>query len=163
MGHGISFEKCTTRILQVQAGQNKPMPYPAKLQEMLDDLAMFPERAERIDALISIGDGFKNPDASVVPRTPETRVPGCESEVFITSSPLGQGRKFLFGVDNPQGISAMALAQILDSTLSGEPASEVEKVSEEVVFEIFGRELSMGKSLGLTNMVKMVKQEARKG
>jgi cysteine desulfuration protein SufE len=133
------------------------MPYPAKLQEFLENLAMFPDRAERIEALISIGDRFKNPGPDVVPRNSETRVPGCESEVFIASRPEGQGRKFLFGVDNPQGISAMALAQILDETLSGEPPSEVEKVTEEVVFDIFGRELSMGKSLGLTNMVKMVK------
>ncbi len=136
------------------------MPYPAKLQEFLDDLAMFPDRAERIDALISIGQRFKNSGVDEVPRTTETRVPGCESEVYVASRPEGQGRKFFFGVDNPQGISAMALAQILDETLSGEPASEIEKVSEDVVYDIFGRELSMGKSLGLTNMVRMVKREA---
>lgn len=133
--------------------------YPAKLQEFLDDLAFFPDRAERIDMLISIGKKFANAGPDVVPRNETTRVPGCESEVYVASTPLGEGRKFLFGVDNPQGISAMALAQVLDETLSGEPASEVAKVSEEVVYEIFGRELSMGKSLGLTNMVRMVKRE----
>ncbi len=138
------------------------MPYPEKLQEFLDNLAMFPDRAERIDALISIGQRFKNPDATVVPRTAETRVPGCESEVFVSSSPEANGRKFLIAVDNPQGISAMALAQIIDENLSGESRSEVEKISEELVFEVFGRELSMGKSLGLTNMVRMVKEEAKK-
>ena len=136
------------------------MPYPAKLQTFLDDLAMFQDRAERIDALISIGQRFENPDAAEVPRNPETRVPGCESEVFISSREEGSGRKILFAVDNPQGISAMALAQILDETLSGEPAVEVQSVPEEVVFDIFGRELSMGKSLGLTNMVRMVKAES---
>lgn len=129
--------------------------YPAKLQALLDDLAFFPDRAERIDALISLAEKFVNAD---VPRDATTRVPGCESEVYISAVPDGSGKKFLFGVDNPQGISAMALAYILDSTLSGEPSSEVAKVSEEVVFEIFGRELSMGKSLGLTNMVRMVRE-----
>ncbi len=128
--------------------------YPAKLQSLLDDLSFFTDRAERIDALISIGQKFVNAGPDVVPRNETTRVPGCESEVFIS---VGPERKFLFGVDNPQGISAMALAQILDETLSGEPVSEIEKVSEEVVYDIFGRELSMGKSLGLTNMVRMVK------
>lgn len=139
------------------------MPYPAKLQEFLDDLSMFEDRAERIDALISIGQRFKNPDSTALPRNPETRVPGCESEVFVSSEPLTHGRKFTIAVDNPQGISAMALAQILDENLSGEPAEEVGKVSEEVVYDIFGRELSMGKSLGLTNMVRMIKEEAKKG
>lgn len=138
------------------------MPYPAKLQEFLDDLSMFEDRAERIDALISIGQRFKNPDSSALARNPETRVPGCESEVFVVSEPEAVGRKFKFAVDNPQGISAMALAQILDENLSGEKPEEVEKVSEEVVYDIFGRELSMGKSLGLTNMVRMVKLEAKK-
>lgn len=138
------------------------MPYPAKLQAFLDDLSIFSDRAERIDALISIGQRFRNPSESEVARTAETRVPGCESEVFVTSEPEGSGRKFRIAVDNPQGISAMAMAQILDETLSGEPATEVQRVSEDVVFDIFGRELSMGKSMGLTNMVKMVKQEAGK-
>lgn len=121
---------------------------------------MFPDRAERIEALISIGQRYRQPDG--VPRTSETRVPGCESEVYVTSEPLGKGRKFLIAVDNPQGISAMALAVILDEGLSGEPPSEVAKVSEELVYDVFGRELSMGKSLGLTNLVKMVRQEAQK-
>ena len=142
--------------------QYKSMPYPAKLQEFLDDLSMFEDRAERIDALISIGQRFKNPDSTALPRNPETRVPGCESEVFVSSEPLAIGRNFTIAVDNPQGISAMALAQILDENLSGEPAEEVGKVSEEVVYDIFGRELSMGKSLGLTNMVRMIKEEAKK-
>jgi len=131
--------------------------YPAKLQALLDNLSFFPDRAERIDALISIGQKFVNAGPDVLVRNEATRVPGCESEVYIASTPLGEGQKFIFGVDNPQGISAMALAQILDETLSGESPAEVAKVSEEVVYEIFGRELSMGKSLGLTNMVKMVK------
>ena len=98
------------------------MPYAAKLQAFLDDLAFFPDRAERIDALISIGEKYRNPTHDEVP---ETKVPGCESEVFVTSKPEGEGRKFLIAVDNPQGISAMALAQILDETLSGEAAAEV--------------------------------------
>ncbi len=136
------------------------MPYPQKLQELLDDLSMFSDRADRIDALISIGQRFKNPSQDVVPRSTQTRVPGCESEVYVSSQESGEGRKFLIAVDNPQGISAMAMAQILDESLSGQPSSEAEKVSEEIVFDVFGRELSMGKSMGLTNMVKMVKREA---
>lgn len=138
------------------------MPFPAKLQEFLDDLAVFEDRTERIDALISIGQRFKNPDSTVLPRTQETRVPGCESEVYVSSTPMDQGRKFIIAVDNPQGISAMALAQILDENLSGETKSEFENLSEDLVYEVFGRELSMGKSLGLTNMVRMVKEEAKK-
>ena len=56
----------------------------------------------------------------------------------------------------------MALGAILKSGLSGAPLEEVLLVSDEVIYDIFGRELSMGKSLGLTGIVKMTKHEAEK-
>lgn len=138
------------------------MPLPAKLQTQLDDLAFYTDRAERIQALIELGEEFVNPDSEMVPRTDASRVPGCESEVYVVSEPFEKGRAFRFAVDNPQGISAMALAVILQHGLNGAPVEEVAQVSEELVYEIFGRELSMGKSLGLTGMVRMVKAEAAK-
>lgn len=138
------------------------MPIPAKLQDQLDTLAMFNDRSERIQALIGIGESYRQPDAGLVPRTEETKIPGCESEVYLATEPIGDGLKFRFAVDNPQGISAMALAQILDEGLSGEPLDQVKQVPDELVYEIFGRELSMGKSLGLTNMVRAVKRRAER-
>lgn len=138
------------------------MPIPKKLQERLDDLAMYPDRADRIQALIEIGEEFRNPGPDEVPRNEVCRVPGCESEVFVTSEPFGAGRRYRIAVDNPQGISAMAMAQILSTGLEGAPIEEVRQVSEEIVYQIFGRELSMGKSMGLTGMVRMVKAEAEK-
>jgi cysteine desulfuration protein SufE len=136
---------------------------PAKLAEILDDLNLFPDRAERIQALISLGEEFRNPTTEEMPRTGDRRVPGCESEVFVTSLTRADGTlDFRFAVDNPQGISAMALARILDQGLSGAPLDQVVEVSDELVYQIFGRELSMGKSLGLTGMIRMVKFEAGK-
>jgi cysteine desulfuration protein SufE len=134
---------------------------PARLQERLDDLAMFPDRAERIDALISIAHRYQNVDDSVVPRDEAHRVQGCESEVFIASRRREDGTlDFLFAVDNPQGVSAMALAELLGEALNGVPLVEVLTVPEDVVYDIFGRELSMGKSLGLTGIIRAIKQEA---
>ena len=125
---------------------------PPKLREILDDLALFPDRADRIDALIALSGEYVHPSAEEVPRTESTKVPGCESEVYMG---LTDGR-FRFAVDNPQGVSAMALARILEEGLEGRPAA----IPEEIVFEVFGRELSMGKNLGLTNMVRMVGRAA---
>ena len=134
---------------------------PKPLQEILDDLALFPDRAERIQALISLGEEFKNPSEAEVSRTPESRVPGCESEAFLAVFPRPDGTlDFRFAVDNPQGISAMALAVILDRGLSGAALAQVAEVPEDLVYTIFGRELSMGKSLGLTGMMRMLKAEA---
>jgi cysteine desulfuration protein SufE len=80
-------------------------------------------------------------------------VPGCESEVYVAQV----NGEIRIAVDNPQGISAMALAVILQHSLTGASRAEIEAVPEDVVYQIFGKELSMGKSMGLTGMVRMVK------
>jgi cysteine desulfuration protein SufE len=67
----------------------------------------------------------------------------------------------LIAVDNPQGISAMAFAEILDQGLSGAPLDQVLQVPDDVVYEVFGRELSMGKTMGLTETLRAVKALAR--
>ena len=51
----------------------------------------------------------------------------------------------------------MALAGLLEQGLEG----RVAEVPDELVYEVFGRELSMGKSMGLTNMVRMVRDAAK--
>ena len=126
---------------------------PPGLQELLDELAAFPDRTDRIEALIELSREYVHPTADEVPRTEAARVPGCESEVFMA---LPEGR-FRFAVDNPQGVSAMAMARILETGLDGRPAD----VPDDVVYAVFGRELSMGKNLGLTNMVRMVRDAAK--
>lgn len=138
-----------------------PMRLPKPLQDQLDDLAMFPDRAERIEALIDIGRGYAHPSADEVSRTEAAKVPGCESEVYVKATPKEDGTLDLrYAVDNPQGISAMALAQILQEGLKGVSRKEIAEVPEEFVYEVFGRELSMGKSMGLMGMIRMAKAEA---
>jgi cysteine desulfuration protein SufE len=136
------------------------MSTPTKLQEHLDNLAFFTDRQDRIEALIGLADSYKHKDAAIVPRDESCKVPGCESEVYVSTSSNGTGLEFRYAVDNPQGVSAMAMAVILEDSLSGIPKEDILAVSEEVVFEIFGRELSMGKNLGLTNMIRISKQIA---
>ena len=65
-------------------------------------------------------------------------------------------------MENPQGISAKSLAVILDEGLSGQPLDQVAAVPQDLVYRVFGRELSMGKSMGLMGMVSMVTALARK-
>ncbi len=135
---------------------------PPNLQDHLDNLALFPDRADRIEALIALADEFQKQPAYDVPRDPQHRVPACESEVYMAAEPYGQGLKFKFVIDNPQGLSAMALARILDDSLSGLPLDQVLQVPDDLIYTIFGRELSMGKSAGLIGMVQMVRAEANR-
>ncbi len=137
---------------------------PGRLQEIVDDLLLFPDRQERIEALLSLADEFKGSPAAEVPRDAEHRVPACESEVYVTSDALSDGtRRYSFAVDNPQGVSAMALARILDQGLSGVPNAQVAQVPDDLVYTIFGNELSMGKSAGLMGMLQKVRWEAGRG
>ncbi|MDE2755264.1 MAG: hypothetical protein OXI92_01815 [Acidobacteriota bacterium] len=54
------------------------------------------------------------------------------------------------------------MAVILDETLSGESASSLARVPGELVYRIFGKDLSMGKSMGLMGMVSMVQSCAKR-
>ena len=139
--------------------------YPAKLVEMVDLFSLLEDRAQRVEMLIDIADEFKEVPGDVATRPfPETnRIPQCESEGFVWAVDRPDNTlKFYFAVENPQGISAMAAAVILDRTLSGAPLEQVVKVPQDIVNYFFGNELTMGKSLGLQSMVAMVQREARK-
>jgi cysteine desulfuration protein SufE len=138
---------------------------PQKLAEFLADLAALGDRSERIDALIGIAKRYRPVPAEIAtpPYDDAFKVPACESQAYVWALPQGDGTLcFRFAVLNPQGISAMALAVILDENLSGAPVEQVAAVPSDVVYEIFGRELSMGKSMGLMAMVAMVRSAAEK-
>jgi cysteine desulfuration protein SufE len=136
---------------------------PEKLKETLEDFE-FLDRNERINALIEMADRFQEvpPSVATRPFEEEHRVPRCESQAFVWAEDLPDGRlKFHFAVENPQGLSAKSMAVLLDETLSGEPLDQVVAVPGEIVFTLFGRDISMGKGEGLTGMLSMVKAYAR--
>lgn len=139
--------------------------YPEKLQELVDTLALVEDRQEKIQLLIDIAERYRPVPETIARKPyPETnKVPACESEAYVFTEKRPDGSlDFHFAVLNPQGISAMAMAVILDDTLSGVPPAEVAKVPGDLIYEIFGNELSMGKSMGLMGMVGMVAMTAKK-
>lgn len=137
---------------------------PANLQEQLEMLDMFPDRADRIQTLIAISDQYRPiPESEISKPYPEDRrVPGCETEVFIFDAPAEHPWPCLVAVQNPQSISAMALAVMLSKGMKGASVSELQAMNGELVYQIFGKELSMGKSMGLTNTLEMMKRAAIK-
>jgi cysteine desulfuration protein SufE len=97
------------------------------------------------------------------PFSPEHLVPACESQAYVWGESRPDGTlDFHFAVENPQGISAKSLAVILDEGLSGAPLEQVAVVPADVVYRVFGREMSMGKSMGLMGMVSMIASLARR-
>jgi cysteine desulfuration protein SufE len=146
------------------APQARAAGLPEKLAETLETLALVPDRADRIQLLIDVADRYREvpPRIAVRPFPEENRVPACESEVYVWAERRPDGRlDFHFAVENPQGISAKALAVILGESLSGAPLDQVAQVPQDVVHRVIGDELSMGKSMGLMGMVSMIRNAAR--
>ena len=138
--------------------------YPGRLGDVMDTLSFAPDPADRADMLLGFADRFRevSPDVARRPFPEINRVPGCESEAYAWGTLQDDGTLALhFAVENPSGVSAKALATILDRGLSGLPPGEVAQVSPEIVYEIFRRDISMGKGLGLMSMVHAVQVIAR--
>ena len=137
---------------------------PAGLKSIVDDFA-FCDRTERAELLIEFADKFKDVPASIAVRPfgEEHHVQRCESDAYIWAEDLADGTvKFHFAVENPQGLSAKAWGVILDETLSGQPLEQVAAMPCDVVFAIYGKDLSMGKGQGLMAMADVVTFEAKR-
>ncbi len=140
------------------------MALPAKLQDVLDLFATFDDPADRTDLLLSYADQFKEvpPEVAARPFAREHLVPHCESEAYVWALKQPDGTlKLHFAVENPSGISAKALAAILDRSLSGQPAAAVAEVTPDIVEAIFRQNISMGKGMGLMSMVQAVRSLAK--
>lgn len=138
--------------------------YPPKLRRLLSRIGGIADRQERIQLLIDLSKRYRRVSEAIArpPYGDEHKVPACESQAYVFPVPKDDGTlAFHFAVDNAQGISAMAMAAILGDTLSGVPLEQVAAVPTEVVYELFGNELSMGKNMGLMGMVGMVTGYAR--
>ena len=140
------------------------MPYPVKLQQLLEMFDLFPDPADRTGMLLSYSDQFKEvpPEIARRPFAKSHQVPQCESDAYVWGMQQPDGTLRLhFAVENPSGVSARALAAILDKTLSGLPPAEIAAVDCGIVERIFRQNISMGKGMGLMSMVDAVRALAK--
>ena len=134
------------------------------LGDFLEDLALFTDRQEKYQFLIETADRFQEvpPSVAIRPFAKDHKVTRCESDAYVWAVPLPEGGcKLYYAVENPQGLSAKSMAVILDEHLSGHPLEEILAVSSDLVYAIFGKEISMGKGQGLMGMVELTKTLAR--
>ncbi len=137
---------------------------PEKLQQLVDTFQMF-DPADRTGLLLSYADQFKEVPPSIASRpfSKSHQIPQCESDAYAWAQKMPDGTlKLYFAVENPSGVSAKALAAILDKTLSGLPAREIATITPDIVEKIFRQNISMGKGLGLMSMVQAVRTLAQK-
>jgi cysteine desulfuration protein SufE len=131
---------------------------------VLDTFELFSDPADRTSLLLSYADQFREVPGEIATRpfAQKHLVPHCESEAYVWAVKGDDGTlKLYFAVENPSGVSARALAAILDRSLSGLPPAEVATVTPDVVERIFRQNISMGKGLGLMSMVQAVRSLAK--
>lgn len=136
---------------------------PEELADTADFFDLLPDRNERIDALISIAERFRDVPAEIAARPyPEShRVRECESQAYVWAQARDDGTlQFHIAVENPQGFTAKAMAVIMAETLSGASLDQIAEVPLDIADRIFGGELSIRKSLGLSALVERIKQLA---
>jgi sulfur transfer protein SufE len=135
----------------------------ARLKEALDTLSEISDPEERAGLLIDYAARFREVPADIAKRPfpAGNRVPYCESEayVWVVEQP-DHSLKLYFAVENPSGISAKALAVILDTTLSGLPPEDFADIPPDIVERIFRRNMSMGKGMGLVSLVQTIQRLA---
>ena len=136
-----------------------------RLNQLLETFDLFPDPADRTNLLLDYADQFREvpPDVATRPFPESHHVPQCESDAYIWAIKHPDGTlKLHFAVENPSGVSARALAAILDRTLSGLPAQDIATVDCGIVERIFRRNISMGKGMGLMAMVDAVRLLAKR-
>ena len=122
------------------------------------------EPADRTNMLLSYADQFKEvpPEVATRPFQKSHQIPQCESDAYAWALKQPDGTlKLHFAVENPSGISAKALAAILDKTLSGLTPAEIAQVDSSIVEKLFRQNISMGKGMGLMSMVEAVRALAK--
>lgn len=140
------------------------MDLPSKFTEFINTLTLIEDRQERMNLLIDYAENFEEVPEKIAKRPfpGERAVPFCESEAYVFSR-LNENNtiSFYYAVENPQGISAKALCAIFESTLEGESPDAIMNIPTDIVLEIFGHELSMGKNMGLTGILQMMQRDAK--
>lgn len=137
----------------------------SKLSSLTNELSMIDDRELRADLLIEFAEKYKvaSPDVAKTPYPPENKVPACESDAYVWVTKEDSGALYPhFVVQNPQGISAKALAAVITEALAGTTKDAYKELDDSLVDKVFGRTISMGKGQGLMGMIRLVKFLAEK-
>ncbi len=141
-----------------------PASWPAPLRDLLDTLAWLSPQ-EQYALLIEHADAFEPVPASIAtPPYPEAnRVPHCESGAYVwtVEDPEQHRVRCYFAVENPQGLTARAMAHILQTLCAQAPAWQLAALPDDLPQRLFGSRLSMGRTLGLNGLLARVKAAAR--
>ncbi|MGB3539642.1 MAG: SufE family protein [Mesorhizobium sp.] len=130
------------------------------IQAIRDDFEFLDEWEDRYRYVIELGEALPAfPDAD---RTPANKVPGCVSQVWLTTE-IGTGADpvMTFHGDSDAHI-VRGLVAIMLALFSGQAASTIVKTDAEATLKTLGLDehLSTQRANGLRSMVKRIKRDA---
>ncbi len=132
-----------------------------QIDELVDNFSFLDDWEDRYRYLIELGRGLDPLDDSE--RTPDTKVRGCASQVWLISRASGQGPDAVlsFRGDSDAHI-VRGLIAVLFALYSGKTAREILATDEKAVLASLGLNdhLTPQRSNGLASMVARIKSHA---
>lgn len=130
------------------------------IQAIRDDFEFLDEWEDRYRYVIELGEAL--PAFADADRTPENKVPGCVSQVWLTTETgTGADPVMVFHGDSDAHI-VRGLVAIMLALFSGQTASTIVNTDAEATLKTLGLDehLSTQRANGLRSMVKRIKRDA---
>jgi cysteine desulfuration protein SufE len=134
--------------------------YSMSIEAIRSDFALLDDWEDRYRYVIELGEAL--PPFPEAERTPANKVPGCVSQVWLTTDQgPGADPVISFKGDSDAHI-VRGLVAIMLALFSGRPASEIQKTDAEATLKGLGLDehLSPQRANGLRSMVKRIKRDA---
>lgn len=125
-----------------------------------DDFALLDEWEDRYRYVIELGESLAEfPESE---RVPANKVPGCVSQVWLTTERGGDADPVLTFQGDSDAHIVRGLVAIMLALFSGRPSSEILKTDAEATLKALGLDehLSPQRANGLRSMVKRIKHDA---
>ena len=133
----------------------------ASLETILDDFAFLDDWEDRYRYVIELGKAL--PELAEEKRTPDNKVQGCASQVWLFSHSDGAEDPLMTFEGDSDAHIVRGLVAIVLTVYSGRKASEIADLDAIEVFSKIGlvEHLSAQRANGLRSMIKRIRDEAR--
>jgi len=130
------------------------------LEKIISDFEFIEEWEDRYRYVIDLGDQLEPYPEEL--KTPETKVQGCVSQVWLTSELKNEENKIILSGDSDAHI-VRGLMAIVFAIFSGKSPEEILKIDVQLIFKTLGlnEHISPQRSNGLNAMVKRIQSDAQ--
>lgn len=134
------------------------MTHPARFTEIAENLSFLDDWEDRYRYLIELGQAL--PPLAYSEKTPESKVSGCVSQVWLVSDRIGDLLSYRGESD---AMIVKGLVAVLVALYSGRSPRDVAETDAIAIFDELGlrEHLTTQRSNGLASMVQRIRSEAR--